>query len=675
MRFASRLRARERRPRRFLRPDALFDALEPRLVLANFDWSPEEVLLLELVNRARSDPQAEAQRLGLDLTAGLTIAELARLIPSEPLAMNAELTLAARLHSLDMAERDFFDHTNPDGLSPTDRARAQGYTFSAGENIAAGYDSIEDVHRAWLESIGHRKNVFSLHDNFNDTFHYDEFGAGFAFTNIGPYFDFHTELFGYQGSSPKLYILGVVIDDFDHDSFYDVGEAYAQVRIDVALASDPASILGTYTTDGAGNYQIVAPGAGTYLVTFTDLRTGLGTQREVAVSDVNVKVDAFRAELTQGATIDPQAQPGAPVALSSSASGLASILSVNIDGQTLALYQRAGGEWTATDPVLAAGFSGTPAQVATWSDPRDGLSYAAIATDASLLILTRSGDLWTGFDLLAGLEGSTNFDSNIVVFTSRSGAINLAGLDASGDLVLFAQDPAGDPQSASGWSFTNISDDVLTPRGRAMPVFAGPLTAYVTPWGAENIVGLDGAGQVQAVWQASGTNGWTTSNLSAITGAPAMTGALSVFQTSWNAINIAGVDASGRLQVTWWLPRFGGAWAVSDLTASTGGTPFVAGSTSAYVTSWGGLNVAGIDQDGNVTAYWWAPGMARWVASNLSAVTPGSVTPATTLLGASSTSGRVHLAGLASDGDVVIFWWQPGASWSFTNLTDELTTV
>jgi uncharacterized protein YkwD len=53
-----------------------------------------------------------------------------------PLAMRAELRCAARLHSLDMVERDFFDHTNPDGTGPEERIRETGYSFRvASESI------------------------------------------------------------------------------------------------------------------------------------------------------------------------------------------------------------------------------------------------------------------------------------------------------------------------------------------------------------------------------------------------------------------------------------------------------------------------------------------------------------------------------------------------------------
>jgi len=77
------------------------------------------------------------------------------------LGCDGRLGDVARLHAQDMAERDFFDHTNPDGQAPWDRMDAYGiggYT-TAGENIAAGYATPADVHEGWMNSPGHRDNI------------------------------------------------------------------------------------------------------------------------------------------------------------------------------------------------------------------------------------------------------------------------------------------------------------------------------------------------------------------------------------------------------------------------------------------------------------------------------------------------------------------------------------
>ncbi len=80
-------------------------------------------------------------------------------------ALQCDLALAdvARAHSEDMARRNFFSHTNPEGEQPWDRMRRQGIAdFStAGENIAYGYSSPSEVHSVWMNSSGHRANILS----------------------------------------------------------------------------------------------------------------------------------------------------------------------------------------------------------------------------------------------------------------------------------------------------------------------------------------------------------------------------------------------------------------------------------------------------------------------------------------------------------------------------------
>lgn len=78
-----------------------------------------------------------------------------------PLTWHAQLESAAIAHSRDMATRNFFGHTNPDGLTSVQRIVSAGYSpFTwAGENIAAGYDSSEAVLQGWLTSPGHCENI------------------------------------------------------------------------------------------------------------------------------------------------------------------------------------------------------------------------------------------------------------------------------------------------------------------------------------------------------------------------------------------------------------------------------------------------------------------------------------------------------------------------------------
>lgn len=73
-----------------------------------------------------------------------------------------DLAAVARAHSQDMINRRFFDHTNPDGLSPFDRMRAAGIRYrTAAENIAYGQRTPEAVMNAWMNSSGHRANILN----------------------------------------------------------------------------------------------------------------------------------------------------------------------------------------------------------------------------------------------------------------------------------------------------------------------------------------------------------------------------------------------------------------------------------------------------------------------------------------------------------------------------------
>ncbi|MCH0560322.1 sigma-70 family RNA polymerase sigma factor [Streptomyces sp. MUM 16J] len=98
-----------------------------------------------------------------------TVAQVVALVNKEratagcgPVTENAQLEKAAQAHSDDMAARNFFDHTNPDGAGPGDRITAAGYHWSTyGENIARGQQTPQSVMDAWMNSPGHRANILN----------------------------------------------------------------------------------------------------------------------------------------------------------------------------------------------------------------------------------------------------------------------------------------------------------------------------------------------------------------------------------------------------------------------------------------------------------------------------------------------------------------------------------
>lgn len=649
---------------------ACIEQLEARALLTGFAWTAQEVYLAELVNRARANPLAEGARLGIDLSVGLDSAELARLVAQEPLALNEYLTVAARAQSLDMAERDFFDHVNPDGLDPTQRAQAAGYTGTAGENIAAGYSSIDEVHAAWLTSLGHRRNVFSLHSTFDDEFHYDEFGPGFAFTQIGPFFDYYSQEFGAQAAPARLFVLGVAFTDSNSNNFYNVGEGMGDVRVDVAPLAEPWNVVGTYTTDSAGNYQIpVLPGS--YLLTFTNLANNQAKVSYLSVEGTNVKVDAKASQF--GAPLAPyRAVYGRAIAASSSAAGRISVSTINQGAQPVALIQNsAGTDWSGYDLTALTGAPAVSGQVVSWTDSKDGLQYAAASGSSGVILYKQvNGTTWSYRNLTTESSGETVPGGQLVVLQGTDGLVRLAGLAGDGDLVVYAQTGAGSAGSYA-WSFTNLATHDLAPQSMAMPQLVGEITGYVTSWNGLNVAGLDSSGQIHTVWWAPGIDLWRTTNLSEITGAPAFTGGLTAYLTSWDGINIGGITADGSLSVTWWVPSFGGNWLTNNLTAEFSGPNLVASSVSSYVTSWGGMNVAGIDNAGRVVVYWWAPEISAtgWQVTALSDVISGAPRLEGRIMGLATPTGVLNVLGYTGVGDIVRYHWQPGSSWASENIS------
>lgn len=772
------------------------DELEQRIVLSGFSWTSEEVYLAELVNRARANPAAEALRLGLDLTAGLTAAELARYGPSEPLALNPFLTTAARAHAADMAQRAFFDHTNPDGETAEDRATAAGYTGVVGENIAAGYTNVDDAHFSWLESIGHRRNVLSLYDVFDSDYHYDEIGIGFVYTDFEPYFNYFAQSFGYDGPNPDTYILGVVFGDTDADNFYSIGEGAGQILIDVSPVGDPTNLIGSYTTHAGGNYQIVAA-PGTYTVRFTDLLTGGQYSTQVTVGDENVKSDAqlnqfvitpddhaapddlpnasvisiasgtglgsasgvistladgdlFRfdavsigqitieitttggALATAGLLFDPR---GLPLAFSTSpiVGSTATITFSVVEGQTYYLaissfdgastgeysvditgrpagsgshpgdnsipsladaisavanaadqyaavvveaggltvvYERIGSTWSAVSLLDVAGGAPAIAEAASFVDPVTGLFNVAAPTAEGLMLYTRSSaGVWSVRNLTAEDPDAIAIAGRLTVLEGADGVAHLAGLSDTGDMVIYSQ-IAGTGNTPI-YAMADIAQDHLVAQGLTMPSFAGEIVSYVTSWNGLNVVGLDSAGQIWSVWWAPGMDLWTVSNLSAITGAPAYAGGLTAYLTSWGGINIAGVDLNGDISVTWWVPSFGGDWVVTNLTTAFAGPQLQADSLTSFVTPWGGLNIVGLNNSGDVTTYWWVPAFGGdWIVSPL--VIAGVSLPVGALSSLASPSGVLNIFGTDASGDLTRYYWDPAGLdlWFGENISD-----
>lgn len=87
--------------------------------------------------------------------------------PAAPLTWNDMLASAAGEHAVDMYKNKYFDHTSINGQTLRDRLFAAGYSYKGyqsytiGENIAAGQQTIDDVIAGWFKSVGHCKNLMN----------------------------------------------------------------------------------------------------------------------------------------------------------------------------------------------------------------------------------------------------------------------------------------------------------------------------------------------------------------------------------------------------------------------------------------------------------------------------------------------------------------------------------
>lgn len=80
-----------------------------------------------------------------------------------PLVLNRQLSNAAQMKAKDMFAKNYWAHFAPDGsTSPWGFIKDSGYQYLyAGENLAKGFTSSDDIVKAWMNSPSHRENMLS----------------------------------------------------------------------------------------------------------------------------------------------------------------------------------------------------------------------------------------------------------------------------------------------------------------------------------------------------------------------------------------------------------------------------------------------------------------------------------------------------------------------------------
>ena len=137
----------------------------------------------------RSDHSVLGYSTNVSSSALLAGTNAARSAHNQPaLEINQHLSEAAQAKANDMAKRNYWSHVTPDGKQPWTFVQTSGYEYeAAGENLAYGFGSSDQVVGAWMNSTEHRANI--LNAAYRD--------VGFATANVA----------NYQGHGPETIVV------------------------------------------------------------------------------------------------------------------------------------------------------------------------------------------------------------------------------------------------------------------------------------------------------------------------------------------------------------------------------------------------------------------------------------------------------------------------------------
>lgn len=197
-------------------------------------------------------------------------AQVAQLVNAErakqnlpPLKVLSALTAAARHHAMDMAVDNYFSHDSMDSAGGQltlacgtfDRISLwyKGWS-NAGENIAAGFNSPQQVMDGWMKSDGHRANI--LNPN------YTELGVGY-YSGSGQFPAYWVQDFGARSNVTPMILAGEAATTTTRDLNVYVHGSWSQMRLrnDNGDWSDWQPFANSFTwtiADGRGEHYVAA---------------------------------------------------------------------------------------------------------------------------------------------------------------------------------------------------------------------------------------------------------------------------------------------------------------------------------------------------------------------------------------------------------------------------------
>lgn len=302
----------------------------------------------------------------------------------------------------------------------------------------------------------------------------------------------------------------------------------------------------------------------------------------------------------------------------------------------------------------------------------DAEQVASIAAFGSVWTFTLGIDRQPVATITDGVTGATRtldvsalsgFSAEVVdmtAFLTPFNVLSLAVTDAESHLWLLTRNPA-----TGGWTRVDLTLAI------GAPGLAGDLTTYQPSWGSIHVAGLDARGHAVNYWWSPGSGAWQHTNLKELIGGDLLNSGLTGFVAPWDGLNLAGLNDRGEVVVYWWAPGLS-TWQQLNMTTVFDGPTFT-GKLDAYVTAWGAMNIAGRDDRGSLVTYWWAPGLDgdpnQWRIADLSSVSGAGPVRlgATTAL---SADGGINAFAIDDDGALILQRWTPAQrGWASTNVS------
>lgn len=238
--------------------------------------------------------------------------------------------------------------------------------------------------------------------------------------------------------------------------------------------------------------------------------------------------------------------------------------------------------------------------------------HTTIGSEGEVLLFIERGDRPVIAVDVAEVSGGPRATGPLVAWVDHHTGLARAAAATARGLTLFRERADGE------WGYV-----VLPERLGTGSVVRPEIARTVGPGGRINLIGIDADGDlIRYVQSGAGPIGWSEWNLSENQlhwrglHTPDFNGPIVAMSTSWGGLNIAGIDSNGDL-VTVWTTLTAGRWFVSNLSDNAGIGPLWSG---VDVVSAGrrGLHFGLVNAAGKATIVSWRPGDSAWSARTLS---------------------------------------------------------